>query len=213
MDNTIKIAEIFYSLQGESTSQGLPCTFVRLAGCNLRCSYCDTPYAQEGGKELSVEEVLSKLSSYPTKLVEITGGEPLLQKRVYELIQRLLDKKYEVLVETNGSVDIGNLPSPVKIIMDLKCPSSGMSEKIDWANLGKLKEKDEIKFVLQDAKDYSWAKEIIEKYNLQGRELIFSPVVEKLSLQKLAQWILKDGLLVRLQLQLHKLIWPEGVGR
>ena len=202
----MKISEIFYSILGESTYQGLPCAFVRVAGCNLRCSYCDTVYAQKDGKEYPIEKILSVLSNYPTKLVEITGGEPLLQDGVRELIKQLIKRKYKVLVETNGSVDIGKLPAQAVVIMDIKCPSSRMHNKMKWKNLKKLKDKDEIKFVLSDLKDYVWAKSIIKKYNLSGRKILLSPVFNKLSPKKLSNWILKDGLNARLHLQLHKII-------
>ena len=213
----IKISEIFYSILGESTYQGLPCAFVRVSGCNLRCSYCDTKYAQKGGKEYSIEKILSIISKYPTKLalnqskldsglVEITGGEPLLQDSVYKLIQELIKRKYKVLVETNGSVDIGKLSPKVIVIMDIKCPSSGMHDKMNWGNIKKLKDEDEIKFVLSDSKDYLWAKKIIKKYNLSGKKILLSPVFNKLSPKVLSEWMLKDGLNARLHLQLHKII-------
>ena len=202
----MKISEIFYSILGESTYQGLPCAFVRVSGCNLRCSYCDTSYAQKGGKEYSVDKILSILSDYPTKLVEITGGEPLSQKGVHKLIRELIKKKYKVLVETNGSIDISKLSSKVIVIMDIKCPSSGMHDKMNWENIKKLKDEDEIKFVLQNSNDYFWAKEVIKKYRLSGRKILLSPVLDKLSPKKLSEWILKDGLNVRLHLQLHKII-------
>ena len=202
----IKISEIFYSILGESTYQGLPCSFVRVAGCNLNCSYCNTLYAQKGGEEYSIEKILSVLLGYPTKLVEITGGEPLLQDSVHKLIQELIKRKYKVLIETNGSVDIGKLPSEVIVIMDIKCPSSEMHDKINWENIKKLKDEDEIKFVLQDLNDYLWAKEVIKKYNLSGKKILLSLVFNKLSPRVLSEWMLKDGLNARLHLQLHKII-------
>ena len=206
MQSNINISEIFYSILGESTYQGLPCAFVRVAGCNLRCSYCDTPYAQKGGKKYPIEKILSILSKYPTKLIEITGGEPLSQKGVYKLIQELIKRKYKVFVETNGSIDIDKLSSKVIVIMDIKCPSSSMNEKMNWENIKKLKDEDEIKFVLQNSKDYLWAKEVIKKYNLSDRKLLLSPVFGKLSPKVLSEWILKDGLNAKLHLQLHKII-------
>ncbi|HIE43977.1 MAG TPA: radical SAM protein [Candidatus Omnitrophica bacterium] len=202
----MRVAEIFYSLLGESTYYGLPCAFVRLAGCNLRCTYCDTPQVQDEGEEYNVQQVLSILSGYPAKLVEITGGEPLLQEGVYELIQKLIERKYKILIETSGSIDIDRLPVEVVVIMDIKCPSSGMHERVRWENLGRLKQEDEIKFVVQNFDDYLWAREVIEKYNLSGRKILLSPVFNKLSPKILSEWILKDGLNVRLQLQLHKII-------
>jgi len=228
MSGYIKISEIFYSILGESTYQGLPCVFIRVVGCNLRCSYCDTEYAQTGGKvsdsisdfieseirrtsrktrrEYSIKQILSAISQYPVKTIEITGGEPLLQEGVYKLIRELNKKKYKVFVETNGSVDISKLPAKVVIIMDIKCPSSKMRGKMKWANIEKLKVQDEIKFVLSDKKDYLWAKEIIKKYKLSGKKILLSPVFGKLSPKTLSKWILKDGLNARIHLQLHKII-------
>jgi len=202
----IKISEIFYSILGESTYQGLPCVFIRLAGCNLRCSYCDTSYAWEGGKDYSIEKILSIISKYSTKNIEITGGEPLLQKNTNKLIRELIKKKYQVLVETNGSVDIGKLPAKVIIIMDVKCPSSKMQDKMAWRNIGKLKVKDEIKFVLQNYKDYLWVQEVIKEYRLSKKKILLSPVFGKVSAKTLSKWILKDGLNTRVHLQLHKII-------
>lgn len=217
MSAYIKISEIFYSILGESTYQGLPCVFVRVAGCNLRCSYCDTKYAQTGGKEYSVEKILSVISKYPVKpalnrgysgsgLVEITGGEPLLQEGIHKLIRELVKRKYTVLVETNGSVDIDKLPAKVIVIMDIKCPSSSMHDKMNWENIKKLKDEDEIKFVLQDSNDYLWAKDVIKKYRFSGKKILLSPVFNKLSPKILSEWMLKDGLNARIHLQLHKII-------
>jgi 7-carboxy-7-deazaguanine synthase len=222
----MKVNEIFKSIQGESTYAGLPCTFIRLTGCNLRCSWCDTQYAYEEGEELSIEEVLRKVEDLEGigdytlgakspkatehSLVEITGGEPLLQKEVYSLIERLLTKKYRVLLETNGSLNLGRLDKRVVKILDLKCPDSGMSERMNWGNLKKLNAKDEIKFVLSSKRDYEWAKEIISNYSLnKNRILLMSPVKGRLKPEKLAKWILEDGLTARLQLQIHKYIWPR----
>ena len=222
MQNCVRISEIFYSILGESTYQGLPCAFIRVAGCNLKCSYCDTKYAQKSGKKYSIKEILSIISKYPTKftpnrlpskqrrtgsgLVEITGGEPLLQENVYVLIRELIKKKYKVLIETNGSIDVGKLPRGATVIMDIKCPSSRMHNKMKWANIRKSKAHDEVKFVLSDRKDYLWAKEIIKKHKLYGKKVLFSPVFGKLSPKALSKWILKDGLNARLHLQLHKVI-------
>lgn len=202
----MKISEIFYSILGESTYQGFPCIFIRVAGCNLRCSYCDTVYAQEGGKEYSVKKILSIISDYPSKFVEITGGEPLLQEDVYKLINELIKKRYKVLVETNGSADIGKLPKEVTVIMDIKCPSSGMKSEMKWENIGKLKDKDEIKFVLSNRNDYLWVKEVIKKYKLSEKKILLSPVFDKLSPKILSGWVLKDGLNARVHMQLHKII-------
>jgi len=207
----MEISEIFYSIQGESSFAGWPCTFVRLAGCNLRCQYCDTTYAYEPEQQLSVEDLLKTVAQYRCRMVEITGGEPLLQDQVYSFTQRLLDKGYRVLLETNGSLDISKLDQRIIRIMDLKCPGSAMSDKICWGNLKYLTPHDQIKFVLNDYEDYLWAKEIIEKYSLAERVLtiLFSPVYPDLLPATLAEWILRDRLEVRLNLQLHKYIWPD----
>ncbi len=202
----MKLSEIFYSILGESTYQGIPCIFIRVAGCNLRCSYCDTSYTWKGGKDYSTERILSIISKYPVKLVEITGGEPLLQEDVYKLVRELIKKKYKILVETNGSVTLSKLPKEVIVIMDVKCPSSKMHGKVKWANIKKLKVQDEIKFVLSDRKDYLWAKRVIRKYNLSKRKILLSPVFDKLSPKTLSKWVLKDGLNAQLHLQLHKII-------
>ncbi len=206
----MKVNEIFYSIQGESYFSGRPCVFVRLSGCNLRCTYCDTRYAYEDGKECSVDEVLAAVEAYGCTLVEITGGEPLLQDETPLLAQMLLDKGYTVLVETNGSLDIRVLPPEIICIMDLKCPSSGMTDRMDFRNLSMLDEKDELKFVLQNRIDYEWARDTLMKLPLRPWKVSFSPVFGVLSLEELAQWLLHDRLDVRLQPQLHKFIWPEA---
>lgn len=231
----MKVNEIFKSIQGESTHAGLPCTFIRLSGCNLRCSYCDTPYVYEEGKELTAREILSKVEELKCPLVEITGGEPLLQEEIYTLIDQLLKDNYKVLLETNGSLDISRLPSPVVKIMDIKCPDSGMSDRVNWKNLEKLNSKDEVKFVLSGQGDYEWAKSIIREKGLDKKvTVLMSPASDNLSPHPnllptgerdikgnpyklkpgtLAKWILDDGLNVRLQLQIHKYIWaPEARG-
>ena len=202
----IKINEIFYSIQGESSRQGLPCVFIRASGCNLKCCYCDTKYAYTSGKYYSVEDILKQVEKYKINLVELTGGEPLCQKDSFELIDVLVKKKHKVLVETNGTVDISSVNKKAVIIMDIKCPSSGYSDKTVWENLCKLKVKDEIKFVILNKEDYYWAKQIIKKYNIQDKILLFSPVTGKLPSAKLAEWILKDKLNVKFHIQLHKLV-------
>lgn len=206
----MKVSEIFYSIQGESYFAGRPCTFVRLSGCNLRCSYCDTRYAYQEGIEVSVEEVVAEAERYGCTLVEITGGEPLLQPETPLLAEALIEKGYTVLVETNGSLDIRVLPSRAICIMDLKCPSSGMSDKMDFRNLDALDEKDELKFVIQDRSDYVWAKQTLLKFPLRPWRVSFSPVFGVLPLEELASWLLEDRLEVRLQPQLHKCIWPDA---
>ncbi len=213
----IKIKEIFKSIQGESTYAGLPCTFVRLAGCNLRCTYCDTNYAYYNGKEISDDEIISKIEEYGVKFVEFTGGEPLLQEETPKLIKTLLDKGYEVLIETNGSICIGCLDKRLNLIMDYKSPKSGMSERMRVKNFEFLKETDQIKFVLMDESDYQWAKDIIVSNNLLDKynNILMSPAYGELSPKSLVTWVLNDNLPVRVQLQIHKYIWApderEGV--
>ena len=218
----LQVTEIFKSIQGESTLSGTPCVFIRLTGCNLRCGYCDTTYAYEGGNWLSIDDILSKIDDYNCDLVEITGGEPLLQDGVYPLIRTLLETGKLVLIETNGSVDIertqalkqvqgnGSKIQGLKIIMDIKCPDSSMSDKINWENLSKLDKNDEVKFVLNSRGDYDWSKEIIKKYSLTDRcHILMSPVYDNLTAGELSDWIINDNLNVRLNLQIHKYIWGE----
>ena len=213
----IKINEIFKSIQGESAYAGLPCTFVRLAGCNLRCTYCDTNYAYYNGEEISDEEIVAKIDEYGVKLVEFTGGEPLLQEETPKLLKTLIDKGYEVLIETNGSICIGCLDKRLNIIMDYKTPRSGMSERMRVKNFDFLKKTDQIKFVLMDESDYIWAKDIIVSNNLIEKHdnILMSPAFDALSPKSLVEWVLKDNLQVRVQLQIHKYIWApderEGV--
>ncbi len=207
-----KINEIFKSIQGESTYAGLPCTFIRLAGCNLRCTYCDTNYAYYHGKELSDKEIISKIEEYGVNCVEFTGGEPLLQEETPPMLKTLLDKGYNVLVETNGSICIGCLDKRLTLIMDIKTPKSGMNERMNLKNLDLIKNNDEIKFVLIDKSDYVWAKNMISKHNLFQKtgNILMSPAYGILSPKALASWVLKDNLPVRIQLQIHKYIWaPE----
>jgi 7-carboxy-7-deazaguanine synthase len=204
----IKINEIYFSIQGESTKAGLPCVFVRLTYCNLRCKYCDTEYAFYEGKELSIEEIISGIRKFDCKLVEITGGEPLVQSNAINLMQRLCDEGFEVLLETGGSLSIKEIDPRVKIIMDLKCPSSGMMKKNYYKNIDFIKPSDEIKFVIGTREDYEWTKEIIQKYNLMKKCIIlFSVVFGELEPVRLVKWILEDKLDVRFQLQMHKIIW------
>jgi len=213
----LKINEIFKSIQGESTYAGLPCTFVRLAGCNLRCTYCDTNYAYYNGKELSDEEIVSKIDEYGVKCVEFTGGEPLLQEETPQMIKNLLDKGYNVLIETNGSICIGCLDKRLNIIMDYKTPKSSMSERMRPKNFDFLKKTDQIKFVLMDESDYDWSKKVISDNNLIERfdNILMAPAYSVLSPKSLVTWVLRDNLQVRVQLQIHKYIWApderEGV--
>ena len=208
----MKINEIFYSIQGESTYQGKPCIFIRTTGCNLRCTYCDTQYAYDAGEEISLEYLLLKVRDFNVKLVEITGGEPLIQKDVPELIQTLIEKKYKVLLETNGSIDIDIVNKQAVRIVDMKCPSSGMHTGMKLDNLKKLGNHDELKFVIGNREDYEWAKKLITDYNLvKFPNILFQPVHNKIPNRKLVKWILDDKLKVRFQLQLHKIIWGEEV--
>ena len=210
----MKVCEIFTSIQGESTFAGVPCTFIRMAGCNLRCSYCDTVYAYEEGAELSGEEIVKRIQAAGLKTVEITGGEPLLQPGVSPLVKSLLDLGYRVLIETNGSQDIQGIDRRAVIILDIKTPGSGMSGKAKLSNLHFLKPEDEVKFVITDRKDYEWSRSFVREHSLEGRcKVLFSPAFGMLDPQDLSRWILEDRLEVRLNLQLHKYIYgPETRG-
>lgn len=210
----LMVNEIFHSIQGESSKAGMPCVFVRLTYCNLRCSYCDTEYAFQEGIEMPEEDILNEVSKYSCRLVEITGGEPLFQQGTYSLLTKLCDSGYEVLLETSGSMPIKDVDKRVKIIMDLKCPSSNMINKNLYENIEYLKSIDEIKFVIGNKEDYDWAKSIIEKFNLTDRfEVLISPVFGRIEPPTLSEWVLRDKLNARFQLQLHKHIWnPEMRG-
>jgi 7-carboxy-7-deazaguanine synthase len=204
------INEIFLSIQGESTHAGRPCAFVRLTGCNLRCNYCDTEYAFYEGRKMTVPEIVAQLDAYDCNLVEITGGEPLLQDGVHGLIASLLAQGRTVMIETSGASDVSRLNPRVIKIMDLKCPGSGESARNLWSNLDHLTSRDEVKFVLSDRADYEWAREVIRRHNLASRvnAVLMSGAFDRLSRQELAEWILADRLPVRFQLQMHKHIWP-----
>ena len=207
----IKINEIYLSVQGESTHTGLPCIFIRLTGCNLRCSWCDTAYAFHEGKNMSIDEILQKVESFGIHLVEITGGEPLMQDNVYTLMKRLIEKGYKVMLETGGSISLERVPKDVIKIMDLKCPGSGEQEKNNLDNLKLLAPHDEVKFVILDRKDYEWSRDIIKKYKInETAQILLSPVFDKLELKEIVKWILEDRLPVRLQTQLHKIIWDKN---
>jgi 7-carboxy-7-deazaguanine synthase len=210
----MQITEIYKSIQGESTFAGLPCVFVRTTGCNLRCVWCDTEYAFYGGQKMSVDRIVEKVEALDCRLVEITGGEPLLQKEVPDLAHRLLEMGYTVLIETSGERDVSDLDPRVVKIMDLKCPGSGECEKNRWQNLEFLTSRDELKFVIKDRVDYEWAVDVVKKHHLEQRlTILFSPVWGDLQLADLAAWILEDKINVRYQLQLHKIIWsPETKG-
>jgi len=207
----MRIIEIFYSIQGESTFAGKPCAFIRLAGCNLRCSYCDTEYAFSDGIEMSIPEILREIEAYPTNLALVTGGEPMLQPAVHDLFDGLLGEKYTVLVETGGHMSLASVDPRVHKIMDFKCPSSGMEGHNDYNNIGYLTSEDELKFVVSDRNDFDWACDLIRRNrkSLKVGNILFSPVHEKVKCADLARWVLSCGLDVRLQLQLHKVIWPD----
>lgn len=208
------VNEIFHSIQGESTRAGLPCVFVRLTACNLRCSYCDTEYAFHEGRPMSTGEILREVRARGCRLVEVTGGEPLLQGGVYNLLTELCDEGYEVLLETSGSLDISRVDQRVHRIVDFKCPGSGMESRNLWENVGHLRPGDEVKFVLCDREDFDWALTMMAEKGIEGRcPVLMSPVFGRLEPDQLAGWILERGVQVRMQLQLHKLIWdPEQRG-
>lgn len=215
LDTTVlRISEIFFSLQGETSRVGLPTVFVRLTGCPLRCGYCDTAYAFSGGENRSIAEILHQVARHKTNYVTVTGGEPLAQKACLVLLTALCDAQYSVSLETSGALDLSNVDSRVSKIMDIKTPGSGEAAKNNWNNLDYLTPHDEIKFVLCDETDYRWACEQIESRQLQSiGPILFSPVYETLEPAQLASWILRDQVPVRMQIQLHKLLWGEGPGR
>ena len=207
----IKVNEIYLSVQGESTHTGLPCIFIRLTGCNLRCSWCATAYAFHEGKNMSIDEILQKVENFGIHLVEITGGEPLMQDNVYTLMRRLIEKGYKVMLETGGSISLERVPKDVIKIMDLKCPGSGEQDKNNLDNLKLLAPHDEVKFVILDKKDYEWSRDIIKRYKInETAHILLSPVFDKLELKEMVKWILEDQLPVRLQTQLHKIIWDKN---
>ena len=213
MSFVLQVNEIFHSIQGESTFAGLPCVFVRLTGCNLRCVWCDTAYAFYEGRGMSVEEVVAEVERYHCPLVEVTGGEPLLQADAIPLMRELLRQGCQVLVETGGSLSIEEVPKGVVRIVDVKCPGSGESDRNRWDNLELLEKDDELKFVLADREDYIWASRQVRDRDLPRRcTVLFSPVHGTLPHGLLARWVLEDGLPVRVQIQLHKVLWP-GVER
>ena len=198
----LKVNEIYASIQGESSYSGLPCVFIRLTGCNLRCSWCDTAYAFYEGSDLTLEDIIFQVENFSLPLVEITGGEPLMQENVYPLMNALLDKGYRVMLETGGAISINKVPDEVIKILDIKCPGSGEEKKNHLENLKLLKPHDEVKFVLIDRADYDWSRDLMQKYDLPSSvQVLFSPVYDKLELKDLSKWILKDRLPVRLQTQ------------
>ena len=206
----IKINEIYLSVQGESSRSGLPCVFVRLTGCNLRCVWCDTAYAFHEGKNQSIDQTLKDVKKFKINLVEITGGEPLIQEGVYPLMEALLENGYKVMLETGGSMSLGKVPRDVIKILDLKCPGSGEHNKNNLDNLKLLAPHDEVKFVILDRRDYEWSRDLIKKHKInETAPILFSPVYGKLELKEMVKWILEDLLPVRLQTQLHKIIWNK----
>lgn len=209
-DRRLRLTEIFYSIQGESSAAGRPCVFVRLSRCNLRCTWCDTTYSFTGGDKRAIDDVKEEVASYDCKLVEITGGEPLLQPTVHPLMTELCDQGYEVMIETSGSLDIAPIDDRVKVIMDLKAPGSGEVEKNRYENIKALKPTDEVKFVILDRADYEWSVQKVREYDLAERcDVIFSPVHGQMNSHELSMWILEDRLPVRLGLQIHKFLDVE----
>ena len=209
----LKIFEIFYSLQGESSRVGLPTIFIRLSGCPMRCHYCDTAYAFQGGSMMTIDEIMEAIKKYHTHYVTVTGGEPLAQKEVLSLLKVLADQNFKVSLETGGGLSIKEVDPRIKIILDIKTPESGEEKKNYWENLNFIHLKDEIKFVLCSREDYDWAKKIINQYKLPEKcDVLFSPVYQKLNNTDLGNWILEDQLPVRMQIQLHKLLWGEKPG-
>lgn len=207
----LRITEIFFSIQGESSHAGRPCVFVRLTGCNLRCRWCDSEYTFTGGERMSEDQILERVKSYGCNLVEVTGGEPLAHAEAFPFIERLCNEGFEVLIETSGSIDIQPVDKRAKLIMDIKTPGSGEVAKNRWENLEHLREHDEIKFVLDGRADYEWARELVAEKKLDRWTVIFSPVWGELSMKDLAEWMLADRVPARFQTQLHKHIWGADV--
>lgn len=214
MENSLRITEIFYSLQGETNTVGLPTVFVRLTGCPLRCSYCDTAYAFTGGEKKSLSEIIQQVDQYQAKYVTVTGGEPLAQAACHELLKELSDKGYIVSLETSGAIDISKVDSRVVKVMDLKTPSSNEEDKNFYQNIQKLTEIDQVKFVIADSKDYEWSKSLMAEYDLANQcEVLFSPVTGRMNPTELAEKIIADNLPVRFQIQLHKYLWDDAQGK
>lgn len=210
----LRVTEIFRSIQGESTHAGRPCTFVRLTGCPMRCVWCDSEYTFTGGEHYSIDNIMAQVAAFGCNLVEVTGGEPLAQKEAFQLIQRLCDDGYEVLIETGGYVSTADVDPRATIILDIKCPASGEEHRNDWSNLDRLRpDKDEVKFVIADKGDWFYAKNLIKEQALENRTkaVLISPAWGQVDLQQLADWIASSGLNVRMQLQLHKYIWGPDV--
>lgn len=212
---SLRITEIFFSLQGEARTVGRPTVFIRLTGCPLRCVWCDTEYSFQGGERQTLEQVLAQVAEHPTTYVTVTGGEPLAQPECIPLLAALCDKGYAVSLETSGALPIENVDERVEVVLDLKAPDSGESHRNRWENIPLLKAKDQVKFVLASRKDYQWARMQLDKYQLQDKvdDVLFSPVWGQLEPAQLAEWIIEDGLPVRFQLQLHKVLWQDAQGR
>tara|TARA_Y100001970_G_C14139135_1_gene806089 strand:+ start:594 stop:1235 length:642 start_codon:yes stop_codon:yes gene_type:complete len=209
----IKVNEIYHSIQGESTFSGMPCIFIRLTYCNLRCTYCDSEYAFYDGDDLTINEILDKIEKYSCNLVEVTGGEPLLQKECIALLEKLVEKKYEVMLETSGSLPVDTVPLEVKKIIDFKCPSSNMEEKNLWSIMNNVSKHDEIKFVIGDKNDFQWAYDKIKKYNIENKcTILFSPVYDKIDYKNIVKWMLDSNVKARFQIQTHKHIWGDKQG-
>lgn len=214
MKRTLKITEIFYSLQGETNTVGLPTVFIRLTGCPLRCVYCDTAYAFKGGERLSFEQIFNKVMEYQCRYITVTGGEPLAQPECIDLLTALCDKGYTVSLETSGALDVSKVDSRVIKVIDLKTPSSGELEKNLYENIQYALEKDQVKFVIGNREDYQWSKKIMAEYDLPNKtQVLFSPIYESIEARELADWILQDQLPVRFQVQLHKYLWNDEPGR
>jgi len=213
-DSTVRITEIFYSLQGEARTVGLPTVFVRLTGCPLRCVYCDTEYAFSGGESLSIDAVCAQVAAYSPRFVTVTGGEPMAQKSCIPLLARLCDTGYEVSLETGGAMSLADVDERVVKVLDLKTPASGEVERNDYSNIGLLTPQDQVKFVICDRNDYDWVRFKLDEYQLDGRvsDILFSPCHGQLDGKELAEWILQDNLPVRFQLQLHKILWNDQAG-
>ena len=209
---SLKINEIFYSIQGESSRIGLPTIFIRLTGCPMRCVYCDTGYAFNEGKNFSLDEIIESIKKFPSKYITVTGGEPLAQKNVLQLLDQLIELNYEVSLETGGAIDIQGVHQKVKRILDIKTPKSGEVNNYFWDNLKKIRAFDEIKIVIQDKEEFDWAINIIKEYKINPAQVIFSPVFGQLDYQKLAEFVLNSEQPYRMQLQLHKLIWGSKPG-
>lgn len=211
---TLRVHEIFHSLQGESSRVGLPTVFVRLTGCPMRCVYCDTAYAFTGGENIELDQIMAQVSEYGTRYVTVTGGEPLAQKECLVLLKKLCDASYEVSLETGGAIDTSGVDNRVTVILDVKTPGSGEVEKNLWDNLQHLKPKDEVKFVLCNRSDYDWAKQVLAERAIVSKcSVLFSPVYNQVNPTELAEWILHDRLPVRMQVQLHKILWGEIAGK